>query len=158
MTKQIILNLTIAMVWMLLHDAWNTLTFFVGYVLGIAFIFGMRRFFPEPFYGKKLWSITKLLYLFNSELLKSSIVVIGQVIRPRLSIQPGVFKVTTKLKTDWEIALLTGLLTLTPGSVVMEIAPSTGTMYIHAMDVTEFQESIVRTMNLFEDAILEVTS
>lgn len=158
MTLQILINLLIAMVWMLLHDTWDTLTFTVGYFIGLIIIFALRRFFPGPFYGRRLWSILKLLHLFNIELLKSSFVVIGQVTRPRLNIEPGIFKVETKLKTDLEITILSNLITLTPGSVVMEVDPQAGILYIHAMDSSEFLTSIMQSKIMFEKAIQEVTS
>jgi multicomponent Na+:H+ antiporter subunit E len=157
MTLQILLNLLIGTVWMLLHDQWNFSTFVIGYFIGFLIVFGLRRFFPVPFYGKKSWAILKLIFLFIKELFFSTIVVMRQVLRPKLNIQPGIFRVETKLTSDWEITLLSSLITLTPGSVVMEVAPEKGIFYIHAMDVTEFQNSIIRSKEMFEDAILEVT-
>lgn len=157
MTLQILLNLLIGLVWMLLHDEWSVLSFGIGYLIGLLFIFGLRRFFPTPFYGKKSWAIVKLFFIFNIELVKSTIVVIRQVMRPKLNIEPGVFKMETKLKSDWEITLLCSLITLTPGSVVMEVAPEEGIIYIHAMDASEFKNSILKSKASFEDAILEVT-
>lgn len=157
MTLQILLNLVVGLVWMLLHDRWDAETFSVGYFIGLVTIFLMRRFFPTPFYGKKLWAILKLLYLFVIELFLSTIVVVRQVTRPKLNIEPGIFKVQTRLKSDWEITLLSTLITLTPGSVVMEVAPEDGRLYIHAMDATEFERSIIKTKTKFEEAILEVT-
>lgn len=156
LTFQILLNLLIAMVWMLLHDAWDTLTFAVGYGIGMIFIFSLRRFFPTPFYGRKCWAILKLFWLFNIELLKSSLVVIGQVTRPKLNIEPGIFKVSTVMKTDWEITLLSCLITLTPGSVVMEVSTEEQIMYIHAMDSSEFKTSIMKSKHVFEQAIIKV--
>ncbi len=157
MTLQILLNLLIGLVWMLLHDSWNALTFTIGYLIGLGLIYVMRKFFPTPFYGRKCWAIVKLFYLFNVELAMSTITVIRQVARPRLNIEPGIFRVKTILKNDWEITLLSMLITLTPGSVVMEVAPEDGIMYIHAMDASEFNTSIVKTMRKFEKAILGVT-
>lgn len=156
MTLQILLNLLIAMVWMLLHDTWNTLTFAIGYLIGMIFIFALRRFFNAPFYARKCWAIVNLLWLFNVELVKSSIVVIGQVTRPKLDIEPGIFKVETILKTDWEMTILSYLITLTPGSVVMEVAPDDRIMYIHAMDASEFKTSIMKSKAIFEEAIIKV--
>lgn len=158
MTLQILLNLIIGLVWMLLHDRWDAETFTIGYLIGLLFIFALRRFFPTTFYMRKCWAILKLFFLFIIELVKSTIVVVRQVARPKLNIEPGIFKVQTKLKSDWEITLLSKLITLTPGSVVMEVAPAEGIMYIHAMDASEFKNSIMESKRIFEDAILEVTS
>lgn len=156
MTMQILLNLLIAMVWMLLHDVWNVLTFTIGFILGFFIIFSFRRFFPTPFYGRKLWAILKLMYLFGIDLILSSIVVIGHILRPKLNIQPGIFKMETKLRTEWELAMLVNLLTLTPGSVVMEIVQEEGVLYVHTMDVKSSQQSVIETKNKLEAVIIEV--
>jgi len=156
MTTQILLNLLIAFVWMLLNESWSVLEFGIGYLIGFFIILSMRRFFPDPFYGRKLWAIFHLFYLFIFELFKSSINVIVQVSRPKLNIQPGIFRSETVLKTDFEITLLSTLLTLTPGSVVMEIDPKAGVMFIHAMDADDFRKNITKTKRTFEKAIIEV--
>lgn len=142
---------------MLLHDRWEADTFVVGYGIGLLIVFSLRKFFQDTFYLQRLWAIIKLLYLFIRELVKSTFVVIRQVSEPRLSIEPGIFRVQTKLTSDWEITLLSMLITLTPGSVVMEIISGEGIMYIHAMDATEFMESITESKRIFEEAISEVT-
>lgn len=156
MTFQILLNLIVALVWMMFHNSWSFLSFFTGYLVGLLFVFLMRRFFNRPFYGTKVVAVGKLLWLLIVELFKSTFVVIGQVTRPRLNIRPGIFRVRTKLKSDWEITALSYLITLTPGSVVMEVDPAQGIMYIHGMDADEFKSSILASKRRFEQAIKEV--
>ncbi|MNW07280.1 Na(+)/H(+) antiporter subunit E [compost metagenome] len=48
------------------------------------------------------------------------------------------------------------MVTLTPGSVIMEIDPKAGVMFIHAMDAKDYRNNITRTMRKFENAIIEV--
>lgn len=156
MTLQILLNLCVAMVWMLLHDEWSALTFMLGYALGFLIIFLLRRFFNNRFYGYRVWAIIKLLYLFMLEMFKSCMTVIAQVIRPKITIQPGVFRMETSLKTDFEITMLSNMITLTPGSVIMEVIPEEGVMYVHAMDVSIHQKDIEQTKRVFEKVIREV--
>jgi multicomponent Na+:H+ antiporter subunit E len=157
MTFQILLNLLLASVWMMLHDRWDINSFSIGYLVGMGIIWLLRRFFPDPFYVKRLWAILKLVFLFIRELISSTIVVIRQVTRPRLNIRPGIFKFHTELQSDWEITLLSMLITLTPGSVVMEIAPREGIVYVHAMDADEFERGVMASKRIFENAIREVT-
>lgn len=156
MTRQILLNLLIAITWMLLNENWDVVSFAVGYVIGFVIILSMRRFFPEPFYGKKTISIIKLVLLFIFELIKSSFSVLKEIIRPTLKIKPGIFRSETVLESDVEISLLATLITLTPGSVVMEIDPKQKVMYIHAMDADDFRNNITKTKRKFEKAIIEV--
>lgn len=158
MTFQVLLNLIVALAWMLFHNEWRAVTFAVGYFVGALFIFALRRFFNRPFYGVKFWATIRLVHLFIVELIKSTFVVIGQVTRPRLNIKPGIFRVTTELKSDWEITVLSSLITLTPGSVVMEVDRDKGVLYLHAMDTDAFNKSVLASKRIFEKAITEVSS
>lgn len=156
MTRQILINILIAFIWMLLNEEFNPVLFGVGYVVGFCIIFTMRRFFSAPFYGKKVIALVKLFMLFIIELFKSSIVVIKEIVRPSLKIKPGIFRSETILQTDFEITLLISLLTLTPGSVVMEVDSKAKVMFIHAMDSDDFHNNIRKTKRRFEKAIIEV--
>ncbi|MEG6522289.1 Na+/H+ antiporter subunit E [Desulfotomaculum sp. 1211_IL3151] len=154
---QVLLNLFIAFLWMFLQDEWKVLTFFSGYLIGMALIFSMRRFFSTVFYAKRLIAVVKLFFIFIKELVLSSILVIRQILRPRINITPGIFRLTTELKGDWEITTLTLLLTLTPGSVVMEVVPEENLCYIHVMDIPESRDAVLHATKSFEKAIMEVT-
>ncbi|MGI6685325.1 MAG: Na+/H+ antiporter subunit E [Bacillota bacterium] len=155
MSSQLLLNIFIAFLWMLLNDAWSSLTFLTGYLIGFILIFMMRRFFPTPFYLKKLWAMVKLILIFIRELILSSIYVLRQVISPRLTFRPGIFSLETKLESDWEITVLSLLITLTPGSVVMEVSPEGKFLYVHAMNIPDAK--VMNAMHAFEKAIMGVT-
>ncbi len=97
------------------------------------------------------------MLIFNRELISSSVLIIRQILSPKLNFTPGIFTYETKLKGDWEITALSLLIMLTPGSVVVEISPSNNVFYIHAMDVPESKNAVLRALTKFEKAIMEVT-
>lgn len=159
MPAQFLLNLFIAFLWMLLQDEdeLRITTFIAGFLVGIGIIFLMHRFFGTQFYLRRLVSILKLTFIFISELTFSSILIIKQILNPRHKIKPGIFTYKTELRGDWEITALAMLLTLTPGSVVMEVNPEGDMFYIHAMDIEKSKEDVLRSIERFEKAIMEVT-
>lgn len=159
MLFQILLNIVIAVLWMFLkdEDQAEITTFFTGYLIGILVMYLMHRFFGQQFYMRKVWSIIKLVFLFLEELVVSSYVVLKQICSPKLNIKPGIFTYETKLSGDIEITALALLLTLTPGSVVMEIGEEGQLFYIHAMDIEKSKVDVLRSMARFEKAIMEVT-
>lgn len=55
------------------------------------------------------------------------------------------------------MTVLALLLTLTPGSVVMEVSEEGDVFYIHAMDLEEAKDAFIRSIGKFERAIMEVT-
>jgi len=159
MAMQFILNLFIATLWLLLQDEVipQFSTFLMGFIVGIGILYVMHRFYGTQFYLRRVFSIIKLLWLFNWELLISSYSVLKQITTPKLNITPGIFTYKTELKGDWEITALALLLTLTPGSVVMEVSEEGDMFYIHAMDIEQSKEAVVRSIGKFEQAIMEVT-
>lgn len=91
------------------------------------------------------------------ELIVSSVLIIKQILRPKLNITPGIFSFETELEGDMEVTVLALLLTLTPGSVVLEIAEDNKVFYIHAMDIPESRDAVLKAKETFEKAIMEVT-
>lgn len=159
MLGQFVINIFIAALWFLLKDDPNAdfTTFMSGYFIGILILYAMHRFFGTQFYLRRVLKILKLILLFIRELLMSSVEVVKQVLDPQLKITPGIFTYETRLEGDWQVTVLALLLTLTPGSVVMEVSEDGKTFYIHAMDIVESKEAVLRSIGKFETAILEVT-
>ncbi len=156
MAVQILLNLLIALVWMFLNNSWSLASLVIGYVIGIGFLFALRRFFHQGFYLRKVWAIWKLLVLFMKELILSNIAVIKHIVQPKLNIRPGIFALETELITDWEITTLACLITLTPGTLTLEVSPDRSTLYIHAMDIEDAEALAESIKGTFEKAIMEV--
>ncbi len=159
MAMQFILNLFIATLWLLLQDEITPqfTTFLMGFIVGVGILYAMHRFYGTQFYLRRVFSIIKLLWLFNWELLLSSYSVLRQITTPKLNITPGIFAYKTELKGDWEVTALALLLTLTPGSVVMEVSEEGDLFYIHAMDMEQSKDAVIRSIGKFEQAIMEVT-
>lgn len=159
MAAQFLLNLLIALLWVLLkdEDVIKSETVITGFLIGIVIVFIMRRFFGGRFYLHRFYSVLKLVLIFINELIQSSIVVIKHIVSRKVTIEPGIFTYTTPLKGDWEVTTLALLLTLTPGSVVMEVSPEGDTFYIHAMDINRYQGDLERSLQIFEKAIMEVS-
>ena len=157
MSIQILINIFIAFLWTLLTDEWSSLTFLGGYLIGMGVVFILRRFFPTPFYLKKVLAMINFVYVLIREILASSVFIIRQVISPQLTFIPGIFSLKTKLKGNMELTIISLLITLTPGSVVMEVSPEDSVLYIHAMDLSDAKSMILKSIQSFEKAIMEVT-
>lgn len=157
MKFQILLNVFLAFLWMFLQVSFSARTFIIGYLLGLLIMLGMRRFFKDRFYLHLVWAVTYLFLLFLKELIKANIDVLKLVLRPKLNMRPGIFALETELKTDWEVTLLSNLITLTPGTLVVDVSDDNKTLYIHAIDIGDVSEAIDSIKNTFEKAIMEVS-
>jgi len=157
MAFQLLLNFFIATVWMFMSTSITASTFIVGYLIGLILIIMMRRFFKDRLYIWRLWATVKLTLIFFRELILSNISVLRLILQPKMDIEPMIFALPTDLKHDWEITLLSSLITLTPGTLVLYVSDDQKTLYIHAIDVDDVDEAIDSIKNSFEKAIKEVS-
>ncbi|MFC7060712.1 Na+/H+ antiporter subunit E [Halobacillus seohaensis] len=157
MPYQIVLNIIIAVMWMFLSETYNFTTFVVGYLIGILMLFMLQRFIPDTFYMKRVFSVIKLILLFVRELLLSNIEIVKLAYKPKFNIQPGIFILPIELKSNWEITLLANLISLTPGTLSLDVSEDYSKIYIHAMDIPDVEESINDIKDIFEKTIMEVT-
>ncbi|UFT97852.1 Na+/H+ antiporter subunit E [Radiobacillus kanasensis] len=157
MAFQIVLNIIIAIMWMFLQESYTFPTFLFGYIIGILLLLVLQRFIPDAFYLRRAINILKLIKLFIKELILSNIVIVKLVYKPKLDVEPGIFKLPTVLKSNWEITLLANLITLTPGTLSVAISDDNREIFIHAMELDDIEESIKSIKETFEKAIMEVT-
>ncbi len=73
--------------------------------------------------------------VFLWECLKANIDVALRVLNPRLPINPGIVKIKTTLKSDTGLTFLANSITLTPGTLCVDIDAEKGILYIHWIDV-----------------------
>ncbi|MFC0522527.1 Na+/H+ antiporter subunit E [Pontibacillus salicampi] len=157
MPFQIVLNITIAIMWMFLNESYSFSNFVLGYLLGIVLLFLLQRFIPDEFYMKRLFKIVYLVLLFAKELILSNISILKWVYKPNLNMEPGIFALPIDLKSNWEITLLANLVTLTPGTLSIAVSNDHSYIYVHAMNIEDVEEEISAIKDSFERAIKEVT-
>ena len=157
MAFQILLNTALAFLWMFIKVSFDPISFIKGYLFGLLVIFLFRRFFHSRFYLLRFWSFIKLTFIFLKELVLSNVAIVKIVLKPKLDMNPGIFALQTDLTKDWQITLLSSLITLTPGTLVIDVSEDNKILFIHAMDIGEVEDEIYSIKNTFERAILEVS-
>ena len=101
--------------------------------LVVAGIFTTARHPPRITPRRIVYSIGYLLYLFGA-ILRANVDVALRVVRPRIPIDPGIVSVTTRLRSPMGRTVLANSITLTPGTLSVEIRGDT--LFIHWIDVS----------------------
>jgi multicomponent Na+:H+ antiporter subunit E len=105
---------------------------------------------------KRLLAIVKLLVFVQYELLLANWRVTRDVIRPSKYLHPRVIRVPLEEGSEVQVATIAGLITLTPGSVTVDIAEDRSAMYVHAMDVPDIEALRQQIKSGFERRVMEV--
>lgn len=102
-----------------------TSLFFIG-----TGIFKDVKLTPRAFFALIAW-----LVVFFIELIKSNIDVMSRVVTPKVRINPAIVEVKTRLKSKLGRLALANSITLTPGTLTIDIEEDT--LYIHWIDATD---------------------
>jgi multicomponent Na+:H+ antiporter subunit E len=86
--------------------------------------------------GKVPKAIGLLLY-FLKEILLSNASVARSILSPLSSLTPGIVAVPLDLTSDAGIATLANLITLTPGTLSLDVSPDRRTLYVHSVHVDD---------------------
>ena len=97
-----------------------------------------------------------LIGLFVAELIVSAVRVAWLALQPNLRLRPGIVAYPLTLTTDVQITLLANLITLTPGTLSIDVSDDRRTLYIHVLDVASREALIGSIAAGFETKILAV--
>src|SRR5919108_1985431 len=132
-----LLNLILALTWAALQGELNAINLVIGFAVGGATIYLFRRMFFGPLYFRKLALGVKLLLVFVKELVKSNIAVLRVVISPRLRVRSGVIALPTELTNEIALTMLANMITLTPGTLTLDISPDRRYLYVHTLNLDD---------------------
>jgi multicomponent Na+:H+ antiporter subunit E len=107
-------------------------------------------------YVGKARQVIGLFFFFLWELIKSNVRVAYDVLTPGFRMRPAIIAIPLEAHTDFEITLLANLITLTPGTLSLDISSDRRTLYIHAMYVDDVEQVRKEIKEGFERHLLEV--
>lgn len=135
--NQLAIFIVLMIVWFLINNSFQFEIILIGAVLSfiISILFGRRTDVLNEFKFTPVAFLYTIIYLvvFFVELVKSNIDVALRVLKPSLPINPGIVKTKTVLKSKMARMILTNSITLTPGTLTVDIDDDI--LYIHWIDV-----------------------
>jgi multicomponent Na+:H+ antiporter subunit E len=149
-------NLLLALAWVAATGEFSFENLVVGFLLGFLALYISRRVVGSPRYFDKVGQVIGLLGFFLWELLLANLRVAHDVLTPRHYMRPGVIAVPLDAETDNEITMLSNLLTLTPGTLSLDVSLDRKVLYVHAMYIDDAEEVRRKIKNGFERRVLEV--
>lgn len=129
---------------------------FIAYLTGDMFV-NRPHIFKHP--SRYFWFLY-FLPIFLWECFKANIDVAYRVMHPFVPIRPGIVKVKTKLKTDTALTFLANAITLTPGTLSIDVDKEKGFIYVHWLyvehqDIDKATEVIVKKFEKILGRIFE---
>jgi multicomponent Na+:H+ antiporter subunit E len=95
---------------------------------------------------------------FAKEVVVSALRVAWDVVTPTTYMRPAVVAVPLDVQTDAQITILAILVTLTPGTLALDLSPDRRTLYVHAMFAEDAGRVRREIKDGFERRILELAA
>lgn len=152
----LLLNLVLALLWAAAVGSVDTAHLVVGFVAGYGVLWLARPLLGETRYFTRLPRAIGFAGFFLWELVLSNLRVAWDVLTPRAYRHPGVVAVPLDASTDVEITVLANLVTLTPGTLSLDVSPDRRILYVHAMFVDDPEQVRRDVKDGFERRVLEL--
>ena len=160
-TSKLLLFIASMVVWLVLTATFHLPSVIIGVIVSVFVSIWFSNIFtkePGKFFNLKriVWFLYYLPILFWYIIL-SNLDVAYRVIHPAMPIKPGIVKIKTELKSELGRVALANSITLTPGTLTVNITDD-GYLYIHwiyvkSEDIQTVSEEIA---GRFERILLEV--
>ncbi|WEX07752.1 Na+/H+ antiporter subunit E [Chelativorans sp. AA-79] len=132
-----LINILLALVWTAVTGSFAPANIVFGFLLGAGALYLIREQVGSLGYFRRGVKLTALALLFLYELVLSASRVAKLVLSPRMELKPGIFSYPLTVDRDFEITLLANLITLTPGTLSVDVSEDRKTLYVHALDCSD---------------------
>lgn len=156
--KLTLLLILLALLWAAMTGTFSGLNLLLGAVFGGLALFLLRGVIAPPRVLRKVRLAVALAGLFLYELAASAIRVAVVVLTPNLKsvLRPAIIAFPLSVKSDLEITLLANLITLTPGTLSVDVSEDRAWLYVHVLTLTTREALIADIAGGFEARIAEL--
>lgn len=137
----LVLNVFLAVVWAMLTGEVNATNLLNGFGVGFVLLWISNAPFGRTQYFRKVLRLIGFVLFFLWELLQANLRVAFDIVTPRHRMRPAVVAVPVPSPSDTAITLLANLLTLTPGSLSLDVSTDRRVLYVHNMYCTDLDST-----------------
>ncbi len=151
-----LLNVLLTIVWVALTGSYSYMNFTFGYVIGYGVIWILGRRDQGKKYVTLLPKVVNFVFFFLHQIVKANLQVAFDVITPHDYMKPGIVRVPLDASTDFEITMLANFISLTPGTLSLDVSNDKKVLYVHCMYLESEAAFVHEVKNGFERRLLEI--
>jgi multicomponent Na+:H+ antiporter subunit E len=152
--KAFLWNIFLAAVWVAAWGDFSLLNLLLGYLLGYIVLMLGGDLFGSRGYSARLPRLIEFVCYFSWELLLANLRLAYDIITPRHHMRPGIIAMPLEAETDGEILLLASAISLTPGTLSLDVSPDREFLFVHSMYIHDAEEEKRKLKYGFERRVL----
>lgn len=132
--RALLWNIGLSLVWATLTGDFSLSNLVAGFLIayGLLWFASGTVGANSPYFGR-MRIFLGFAWFFLKELWLANLRVALEVVSPRPNIRPGIVAVPLEVQSDAEITLLANLITLTPGTLSLDVSSDRSMLFVHAM-------------------------
>jgi len=149
-------HILLSFAWIALTGVFTIPNLLVGFTIGTLVLWLAQRKKRVSGYLSRLRHLGAFIPFFLVELISANLRIAFDVLTPRHRMRPGILAIPLELETDDQILVLASLVTLTPGTLCLDISEDRRTMYVHAMYISDADTLRHKIKDGYERRVREV--
>ena len=146
----LLLNIFLSLSWGAVTADFEPLNLLFGFSLGFLILYVLRgRDRPDDYFSR-VRRVFRLLVILVWEVIKANLRVAWDVLTPTHHMKPAILAIPLDVRRDESITLLAQLITLTPGTLSLDVSTDRKVLYIHAMYATDLEGVRREIKEIFE--------
>jgi multicomponent Na+:H+ antiporter subunit E len=153
-----LLAILLAVGWVVVTGTFTLPNLLLGIAVAVFVIFLLRHRLKRPLPFRRVVATVWLILYFVRELLLSAISVARLALSPglRARLEPAIIAFPLTVQSDAEITLLANLITLTPGTLTLDVSADHRHLYVHALTLGSREALIRGIADGLERRVIEV--
>ncbi|SFR55030.1 multisubunit sodium/proton antiporter, MrpE subunit [Marinobacter daqiaonensis] len=149
-------NVMLALAWVALSGSLTAMNFLAGFVFGFLALMALQNQVAVlDGYGRRLLRFIAFIFYFIIALFKANFRVAYDIATPVWYMKPGVIGLPLAARTDTEIMFLSSLISLTPGTLSLDVSDDRRVLFIHAMFLQD-EEALRSELKDLEHRLLRI--
>lgn len=105
---------------------------------------------------RRVWAAFRLVAVGVWEISRANLHLAALVLNFRRTNRPRFVRVPIRVRRDTAVTALANLITLTPGTLAVDLAPDRSSLLVHVFDLEEESAAVAEIQNRLERAVAEV--
>jgi multicomponent K+:H+ antiporter subunit E len=142
--------------WLLLHNSISVGLVVSGVALAVLFPLGTQRFWPEYPRIVRALPLVRLIAVVLHDIVIANLRMVVLILGPKSRLRPRFIIVPVSLREPFPTTLLANIISLTPGTVSVNLSGDRRSLLVHDLDVEDPESAVQRIKNRYEKPLMEI--
>ncbi|MGK2942652.1 MAG: Na+/H+ antiporter subunit E [Immundisolibacter sp.] len=151
-----LLSAALLVVWLLLNNTLAPGQILLGALLALVLPLLTDRLRPERAHLRRPALAVRLLLRVLWDIVLANFEVARRILGPEAALRPRFVWLPLDIRDPWGIAVLAGIITLTPGTVSSDLTADRRYLLVHALDVDDPAALVAAIKQRYEGPLMEI--